>query len=56
MSMGQTEGSAQAAGMRKDRARLLTYLREKRILQGGKVSDGRKQSCAKAAHARENGR
>lgn len=35
MSMGQTEGLRKAREMRKDKARLLTYLRQ-RELQGAK--------------------
>jgi large subunit ribosomal protein L29 len=36
MTMGQTEGLRKRREMRKDRARLLTYLREREILQGAK--------------------
>ena len=34
MTMGQTEGLRKRREMRKDRARLLTYLREREIRQG----------------------
>jgi len=34
MTMGQTEGLRRRREMRKDRARLLTYLRERDIRQG----------------------
>jgi large subunit ribosomal protein L29 len=36
MTMGQTEGLRKRREMRKDRARLLTYLREREILQEAK--------------------
>jgi large subunit ribosomal protein L29 len=36
MTMGQTEGLRKRREMRKDRARLLTYLREREIRQGAK--------------------
>jgi large subunit ribosomal protein L29 len=36
MTMGQTEGLRKRREMRQDRARLLTYLREREILQGAK--------------------
>ena len=35
MSMGQTEGLRKLREMRKDRARLLTYLREKELTKTG---------------------
>jgi large subunit ribosomal protein L29 len=36
MTMGQTEGLRKRREMRKDRARLLTYLREHEMRQGAK--------------------
>jgi large subunit ribosomal protein L29 len=35
MSMGQTDGLRKLREMRKDRARLLTYLREKELVKAG---------------------
>ena len=37
MSMGQTEGLRKLREMRKDRARLLTYLRERELRQATPV-------------------
>jgi len=36
MSMGQMDGLKKVRGMRKDRARMLTILREREIAAGGK--------------------
>jgi large subunit ribosomal protein L29 len=38
MSMGQTEGLRKLREMRKDRARLLTYLRERDVTDAKKVA------------------